>query len=80
MAEPFRAILHRDGQQFLMSRGTWRSPWVPVASLSNWIQLYRRLRDRNAPKSGGPGPYHIHHAPCVDALEALQRKLKETVN
>lgn len=80
MAEPFRAILHRDGTQFLMARGTWRSGWIPVESLPSWIKLYRGLRDRDGPKAGGPGPYAQHHAPCVTALEDLQNKLKETAN
>lgn len=78
MADPFRAILHRDGRQFLMSRGPWRSIWTPIESLDGWIRMYRALRDRDAPKTGGPGPYHDHHAPAVTALEDLQRKIKET--
>lgn len=79
---PFKAALNRDGSSFMMARGAWRSGWRPVEALPGAIDLYRGLRDRGATPAnpntralGFTGPYHDCYAPCVEALEALQRKI-----
>lgn len=81
---PFKAALRRDGAAFQMARGPWRSGWLPIERLANWTRFYADLRDRKGvpadPKTktpAKPGPYHDVYAPCVDALEALARKVKE---
>lgn len=75
MAGSFRAIITRDGKSILMAKGEWRQT-VPVSDLPNQLALYRGLRDRGAAQ-GKPGPQHAIYAPNVEALEAVQRKLKE---
>lgn len=78
----FKAILTRDGKRIVMARGAWRQT-VGVDDLPGQLRLYRGLRDRNAPvdkrgKPAGHGPYHQIYAPNVEALEAVERKLKES--
>lgn len=81
---PFKATLRRDGAAFQMARGAWRSGWLSIDTLPGWVKLYTDLRDRKSvpadPKTKAPakpGPYHDAFAPCVDALQALARKVKE---
>lgn len=80
----FKAALRRDGTAFQMAQGPWRSGWLSIDKLPDWIRFYAYLRDRKStpadPKTktpAKPGPYHAIYAPCVEALEALARKLKE---
>jgi hypothetical protein len=79
-----KVALHRDKTRFVIAGRMWRSTWIPIEELPEWIAFYRRLRDRHGtpadPKTGAPakpGRYHDHYAPAVDALEALQRRIKE---
>lgn len=71
----FFAIRTRDGQSVLLTRGEWRIR-IPVTDLPRWQAFYQRLRDRGAPKTGGPGPYHrFYEQPC-QALEYLADKIR----
>lgn len=81
MAEPFRAIPTRDRTEVLLRRGSW-SLMVAAADLRRWLDLYRRLRDRNAPPAPAgapvkPGPYHGIYAPAVTELESALRTCRE---
>lgn len=78
------AALNRDGTRFVMARGAWRSSWMPIAMLPEQIKLYENLRDRGGetadPKTrrpAKPGPRAAVYAPWVEALRAIERKLKE---
>lgn len=48
----------------------------PIEDLPKWRAFYVRLRDRDGPKKGGPGPFARFHQPIIDQLDAIARDLK----
>lgn len=75
-----RVRLSDDGKRILFDGPIWKHS-AAVEDLPRWLDLHRRLRDRDAPtdkakRITGPGPYHKHHAPIVDQLEAIERELR----
>lgn len=76
-----RVSLSDDGKRLIFDGPIWQHS-APVEDLPRWLELHRRLRDRDAPRDKKTGritdlgPYHRHHAPIVDQLEAIERELR----
>lgn len=69
-----RAMLSADRSRFTIRTGQWRGTFN-VASLDNWIALYRGLANRPHPRFGGY-PYRGIYAPTIEALERVKEKLE----
>lgn len=74
------ATLSADGLTVTHRGGSW-SITFPVADLPRWLEFYRGLRDRLAPrdrngKVTGSGPYAAFYEADVAALERVQKMAK----
>lgn len=63
------------GTKLVFQHPLWVSEF-PASDLRKWRAFYVKMRDRNGPKGGGPGPFARFHQPIIDQLDAIERDLR----